>query len=198
MKKKKKIPSPSLTDCCLFSPLHFHSVKTSSRYLALRLKSIAVSPGRYRWQCCCAAAESSEHLEGWIQLQLIPSPAPGQAMDSASKPRSPTRNPNQVFAVSVYFVYPRPSLSGSSAVHRQLEFLFCGRDTVWESWEGGGGTVVSGRLQIKSFFLFSPFFFFLFFLFLFQMVYRGEGLPSKAADRTEATKSVRQVRPETS
>lgn len=138
-KKKIKIPSPSLTDCCLFSPLHFHSVKTSSRYLALRLKSIAVSPGRYRWQCCCAAAESSEHLEGWIQLQLIPSPAPGQAMDSASKPRSPTRNPNQVFAVSVYFVYPRPSLSGSSAVHRQLEFLFCGRDTVWESWERGGG-----------------------------------------------------------
>ena len=50
---KKNRPSSRLTDCCLSSPSSFpfckeKKKKTSSRYLALRLKSIAVSPGRYR------------------------------------------------------------------------------------------------------------------------------------------------------
>lgn len=48
-------------------PLPIHPLSSTSlltkRYLALRLKSIAVYPGRYRWRCYCAATESSEHLE---------------------------------------------------------------------------------------------------------------------------------------
>lgn len=42
-----------------------HLLLAISSYLALRLKIIAVSPGRYRWRCYCAAAESSEHLGGF-------------------------------------------------------------------------------------------------------------------------------------
>lgn len=102
-------------------------------------------------------------------------------MDSASKPRSPTRNPNQVFAVSVYFVYPRPSLSGSSAVHRQLEFLFCGRDTVWESWEqgGGGGRWFPGACKLKAFFFFPLFSSFFFFFFFFKWCIEAKGYPPR-------------------
>ena len=182
---KKTDPLPVSQTAVFLPPLHFHSVKkkkkkTSSRYLALRLKSIAVSPGRYRWQCCCAAAESSEHLEGWIQLQLmIPSPAPGQAMDP---PRaSPTLAEwNQVFAVSVHFVRPPvgPVLARlrCRAPTARILILQTRYGLGALRGRGGGGTGVSGRLQIKSFFFF-------FFFFFGQVAFRGEGLRSKAADR---------------
>ena len=167
-REKKTDPLPVSQTAVFLPPLHFHSVKkkkkkTSSRYLALRLKSIAVSPGRYRWQCCCAAAESSEHLEGWIQLQLmIPSPAPGQAMDP---PRaSPTLAEwNRVFAVSVHFVRPPvgPVLARlrCRAPTARILILQTRYGLGALRGRGGGGAGVSGRLQIKSFFFF--FFFFL-------------------------------------